>query len=352
MLLKFFESETGFDIICCHCNQYKSRNLCTKANKLSFEQQNTFLLKDEAFNMSKDNNYYLCKSCHSQILKRPNHKDQKDMFQWSNFPESLLEKVKEVSKIDEVLYRNVTELDIDNPEILRKRYEKDALMLNKLESFILKLVIPFVRVTNCKRGKYLMVKGNLILISNDIEHSLSKILPSKQQLLPVSFKRKLEYKGSFIEEWIDVEKVKCYFQWFKEHNPLFKEITLNEDLIQQFQNESLEAAKDLETFASNGPQQEVVQPNLQNVLDEIYCSDEELVDDIMEMPSLKSTEMDQTSMFCNKYETDMNLPTVANKLASIIINFESNKQIKEAIEDWPNHLMSYFMFHSTSSDIC
>ena len=93
------------------------------------------------------------------------------------------------------------------------------------------------------------------------------------------------------------------------------------------------AAKHLETFASNGLQQEVVQPNLQNVLDEIYCSDEELVDDVMEMPSLKSTEMDQTSMFCNKYETDMNLPTVANKLASIIINFESNKQINEAIED-------------------
>ena len=91
-----------------------------------------------------------------------------------------------------------------------------------------------------------MVKGNLIMISNDIEHSISKILPTKQQLLPVSFKRKLEYKGSYLEEWIDVEKVKCYFNWFKRHNPLFKEVELSEELIHQFENDSLAQAKEFE----------------------------------------------------------------------------------------------------------
>merc|ERR1712202_85111 len=110
---------------------------------------------------------------------------------------------------DEVLHANVTKLGIEDPEKLRRRFLKDSLKLNKLESFILKIVIPFMRVANCKRGRYLMVKGNLILITSDITQSLSKILPTDQQLLPVSFKRKISYTGSFLEEWIDVEKIKC-----------------------------------------------------------------------------------------------------------------------------------------------
>ena len=64
-----------------------------------------------------------------------------------------------------------------------------ALQLNKLESHLLKLVIPFIRIGHCPRGSYFKVKGNLIMISADITHSLSRILPNKQKLLPVSFKR-------------------------------------------------------------------------------------------------------------------------------------------------------------------
>ena len=38
-----------------------------------------------------------------------------------------------------------------------KIYLQDAAKLNRLESFILKLVILFVQVANCRRGRYLMV---------------------------------------------------------------------------------------------------------------------------------------------------------------------------------------------------
>ena len=239
-LHKEFEKDTGFEVICCCCNVFKGKHACRKANKLSLEQENTYLLKDESFNMSKDSEFYICNNCFMKIKSNTMPtKNEKDMFQWSNFPKSLLDQVEERSKIEEVSFPNV-----------KKTYEHNALMLNKLESFILKLVIPFVRVAHCKRGRYLMVKGNLILISNDIEHSISRILPPKQQLLPVSFKQKLEYQGSYLEEWIDVEKVKCYFQWFKMHNPLFKEVELSEELIQQFENDTLTGAKEFEDLAA------------------------------------------------------------------------------------------------------
>ena len=69
---------------------------------------------------------------------------------------------------------------------------------------------------------------------------------------------------------------------------------------------------------------------MEEVDDELYCSDDE---DIMKNPTRKAAEMDQTSMFCNKYETDTNLPTVANRMADMIIDYESSNNIDALIED-------------------
>ena len=81
----------------------------------------------------------------------------------------------------------------------KKLYEREYLKLNKLESYLLKLVIPFIRIAHCPRGHYFQVRGDLILISADVSHSLTEVLPLQQSLIPVRFKRKLSYTGSFIE---------------------------------------------------------------------------------------------------------------------------------------------------------
>ena len=93
-------------------------------------------------------------------------------------------------------------------------YERKVLSLNRLEAYLLKSVIPFIRIAHCPRGPYLKVKGDLILISSDLDHSLSKVLPLQQSLIPVCFKRKLAYSGSYIEEYVEKEKIKMYFTWF------------------------------------------------------------------------------------------------------------------------------------------
>ena len=134
-------------------------------------------------------------------------KNEKALSEWANFPNNFLMKVQETSRCKEALQMNVKNLDVSNPDKMEKRYIQDAAKLNRLGAFILKLIIPFVRVANCRRGRYLMVKGKSILISSDILDTLSKILPTDQQLLPVSLKRKLQYRGSFLEEWVDVKKV-------------------------------------------------------------------------------------------------------------------------------------------------
>ena len=45
------------------------------------------------------------------------------------------------------------------------------------------------------------------MISADVQQTVDKILPVTQNLIPVSFKRKLEYAGYFLEEYIDKNKV-------------------------------------------------------------------------------------------------------------------------------------------------
>ena len=47
----------------------------------------------------------------------------------------------------------------------------------------------------------------------------------------------MEYKGNFIEEMIDRNKVNLYFQFFQKNNPLYKDVNLNEELIDEFQIE-------------------------------------------------------------------------------------------------------------------
>merc|ERR1719186_165504 len=74
------------------------------------------------------------------------------------------------------------------------------------------------------------------------------------------------------------------------------------------------------------------------VLDELYNSEND--DDEEENSPFaheKNVKMDQTSMFMDKYESDVNLPSVANRMANLIINFEQNNQINYVVEDEVEH---------------
>ena len=353
-ILTNFETDTGFNNICCYCNQYKSFNGCSKISTLNEEEQMEYLKLDERFNKSKDNEFYICHYCLKKIKEgKAQKKEEKMDFHLEDFPKEFLNEVKQVTNVDEVLFRNMENLGINDPDYIREKYEKEALKLNKLEDFILKIILPFVRVAHCKRGPYLMVKGNLVLISNDIDKSLSKIVPNEQQLLPVSFKRKMQYKGAFLEEWIDVEKVKMYFSWFKENNPHYEDIELSEEMIQHFEKETMKSSMEFEKLSnqstSSKESSNEEDKNCQSekdfiskeVLDELYNSEND--DDEEENSPFaheKNIKMDQTSMFMDKYESDVNLPSVANRMANLIINFEKNNQIDYVVEDEVEHEQS------------
>ena len=51
---------------------------------------------------------------------------------------------------------------------------------------------------------------------------MDRILPIDQNLIPVSFKRRLAYSGSFIEEYVEKKKLLMFFEFLKENNHLYK----------------------------------------------------------------------------------------------------------------------------------
>ena len=147
-LLETFDSETGFDIICSSCLQYKSLQYCKPVTVLSLEAQRKFIFKYCALLKNRSNNQHICNMC-LKVIKRniTPKRSNKSKFKFANFPRYLIKKLKKICKVKQNDLPIGTEFDDEN-------YERQTLQLNRLESYLLKLVIPFIRVIHCPRGSY------------------------------------------------------------------------------------------------------------------------------------------------------------------------------------------------------
>ena len=97
-LLKSVGTDTGFNVICVCCTEYKSRSMCTEIQVLSQQQQDIFLPSNSKKCLSKDGKAYLCQPCRSKIIKgKKPKKSEKDRYESSNFPIFLKSHLKKVT---------------------------------------------------------------------------------------------------------------------------------------------------------------------------------------------------------------------------------------------------------------
>ena len=132
-----------------------------------------------------------------------------------------------------------------------------------------------------------------------------------------------------MEEIIDKNKVEAYFNFFKQYNPLFKNLELNKTLIDEFESESAKEAEKFENVLN-----EEKDENETNISED--SDSDSSKSDLEEDPNKTVIEelnidekmffRDQSTIFCNKYESDMKATTVANKLANLIGNLENFKE--------------------------
>ena len=327
-LFESFDTDTGFDRICSSCLQYKSMQYCKSISILNDQEKKKYIVNNCALLKNKTDDQFVCNLCLKDIKKdRVPKRNHRSSFRFANFPKYLIEKLKNICAMRQSEFSSGLTLDEEN-------YERQAMQLNKLEAYLLKLCIPFIRIAHCPRGSYFKVKGDLILISSDLSHSLNKILPIQQSLIPVAFKRKLSYTGSYIEQYVETEKVKMYFSWFKKYNHLYKDLELDTNLVEEFKVESVSASKDFERVTRKN--EEEIEPNVsEDETDECIETEEVNEVDFSKHSEIfepyqveeKNISHDQTTMFFNKYCEDVGIPSVANRMAESIVNYEINKHI-------------------------
>ena len=185
------------DLICCSCVEWKSVGSCKSIEKIPNEKIVKYLIETD-LTQNSDGKFYVCNTCKTSIDQdiEP-RRAQKEILGFLSFPLEL----KKALEVKCTLPRSEKE---------RSDPKQKYLELNRLEDYLLKPVIPFIRIGHLPRGRYFQVKGELIMISADVVESLKKILPVEQNLVPVSFKKKIHYSGHFLQEFVDKNKLACH----------------------------------------------------------------------------------------------------------------------------------------------
>ena len=309
-LIKKINTDTGFDSICAVCCEFKSKASTVPLDILTKSEIEKHAWRIEQ-NREINGSFSVCDLCRKAIKKseappkKPQHNPQ-----LTDFPKTLLNSVVKISG-------------------------SESPRLNKLEGFLLKLVIPFIRVANCVRGPHFQVKGSLILISSDIKHSLQRILPLTQEIIPVKFKRKLCYDGYYIGEYVDKNKVQLYHEWLKTNNHLYAEIDLDNDVLENFQESIETEAEDVLRACSKSETEatsEEVTDDLDDEIDLLLDTDHpgEVENSVNNSEPIRHQ---HTTCMMNKYEKDLDAPTVSNRLAKLICHLEKKNIIGDSIPD-------------------
>ena len=274
-LLQEIKEDTGMDCVCCICAELRSTSSCVLLETLSRDKMEKYIIESEE-TRNLDGNFYVCSTCKLSIL---NNKDpvrgQKEFLGLLDFPDSFKDELQQICQPSKKGDINIR--------------------LNKLEDFALKLVIPFIRILHLPRGPYLKVKGDLIMMSSEISDSLNKILPQNQDLIPVAFRRNLAYKGHFIEEYVDRNKIGAYFNFLKANNHLYEDFIYDSELFDKFEQETMKEANE-------------------NIPEDNSEEDEE-TDPGKALFDLKS-------LIVDKYKEDTNQNTVVAKIADMVIQVE------------------------------
>ena len=121
-IVKTIGYDTGFNLKCCCCLLHQSISTCQSIEKLTEEEIENYITISE-LTKSKDQKYYICYQCKNEIRKKRGiPKQERQLELLKPIPTEFKEKLESVVK-----------------------FQKDSnIMPNKLESFLLKIIIPFI----------------------------------------------------------------------------------------------------------------------------------------------------------------------------------------------------------------
>ena len=106
--------------------------------------------------------------------------------------------------------------------------------LNALEKRIISLRVPFMKMVALPSGKQRCIHGPAVNVPSKLDSvcELLPRLPSETELVPLKLKRKLSYKGHYMYDFVRPDKVISALNWLKNNNPLYHDIPINDNWVQ------------------------------------------------------------------------------------------------------------------------
>ena len=107
--------------------------------------------------------------------------------------------------------------------------------LNMLELRLMCLRVPFMKMVALPSGKQRCIHGPAVNVPSKVDTICTVLprLPSETELIPLKLKRKLAYRGHYMYDYISPEKVLCALRWLKQNNPLYADIDINEQWLEE-----------------------------------------------------------------------------------------------------------------------
>ena len=220
------------DFVCCSCNRLMYESGVVLFNENKYDK--ALIRKINKFRMaSVDNKEWICRNCHLN-LKR--------------------EKLPPQAKCNGLSLCKI-------PEELKH--------LNPLEVRLISRRIPFMKLVSLPRGKQLGIQGPAVNVPTDLDTVCEQFprLPNECQIISLKLKRKLEYKTAYMHDYVHPGKVVAALEWLKQNNPLYKDIKINSNWVQDSEecdpelwramtnrnanDDDAEIASDNESIASN-----------------------------------------------------------------------------------------------------
>ena len=147
--------------------------------------------------------------------------------------------------------------------------------LNNLELHTISKRILFMKLVKLPQGKQKGIKGAAVNVPADLGPACTLLprIPTDAHIISLKLKRKLEYRQAYLHDTIRPEKVISALHYLKNNNPLYRDIEINEDWIQTWQEmdqELYDGIFDIDEDHENN--EETSQASHSNRTDDSDCS--------------------------------------------------------------------------------
>ena len=103
--------------------------------------------------------------------------------------------------------------------------------LRPLELRLICLRVPFMKMVALPTGKQRCIHGPAVNVPSKLDSicNLLPRLPSQTELIPLKFKRKLQFRGHYMYDNVCPEKLTKALSWLKANNALYSDVEINLD---------------------------------------------------------------------------------------------------------------------------